>query len=938
MPKSLRVGLLLTAAVSQLVSFNALGAQPNRIVARIDNNNRVRLSGHIHPRALAGVDQGRVEASRPLQYVTITLKPSAAQQADLEQLLAEQQDPASPNYHRWLTPEQYGDRFGASQADLNQVVNWLQQQQLTVVGTARGRNWVAFSGTAGQVENAFQTQIHYYLAEDGTQHYANSTEPSIPAALAPVVSQIHGLTDFRLRAPKRQVRPGPASQPQYTSSHGNHYLAPDDIATIYNLQPLYGAGVDGTGQSIVVVGQTQINLSDIDQFRSAFNLPGSDPQVMLVPNSRDPGISQNDLIEADLDLEWSGAVARKASLIYVYSYDVMTAVQYAIDQNLAPVMSMSYGSCEAQTPSSDAQSMQSWAQQANAQGMTWLAASGDSGAGDCVGGGGRTGYGLQVDMPASLPQVTGIGGTEFNEGGGTYWGSNNANQASVLSYVPETAWNDSAIDGSPSASGGGASTFFAKPSWQSGAGVPNDGARDVPDVSVSASADHDGYLVYSAGQQVVGGTSVGAPSFAGIMALLNHYLLSTGAQGAAGVGNINPRLYSLAQTNASAFHDITSGDNIVNPCPARARNCTPTPVGFSAGPGYDQVTGLGSVDVSALIEAWHVGGPAIKSNAALAISANVASITTADSTILTATVKSTSGVTPGGTVTFLSGSATLGSAALAGSGGTATASLTLSGTQLAVGTDTITAQYSGDNLFNNATASVAVNVSAIGATGPPSITAAANAASFRQVYAPGEIVAVFGTQLAPAVESAAVLPLPKELAGASAVVNGVTAPLYYVAPGQLNIQIPYETPVNSSVLLTVNNNGQTSSTTLHIAPVAPGIFINTSGAPVPTTSAAHGDVAVLYITGDGALSPQLATGTAPAAGTAIANLPKPLQGATVTVGGVTADIQFIGIPPGLVGATQINYTIPAGAPTGAQPVVVTVGGVVTPPATLTVTP
>ena len=578
----------------------------------------------MHPKAAPENDQGRVDSSLTLTYVTVVLKPSPAQQADLEQLLAEQQDPSSPNYHHWLTPEEYADRFGVSQGDLNQVTAWLQAQHLTVAAVARGRNWVAFRGAARDVEEAFGTELHRYEV-NGALHYANASAPSIPAALDPVVLGIHGLNDIRLQPAIRFAKTLPAgsSRPNYTSGSGNHYLAPDDIAAIYDMQPLYNAGIDGTGQRLVVVGQTQINLSDLEQYRTYFNLPAHDPQVILVPNTTNPGISNSDLVEADLDLELSAAVARNVSVLYVFSADVTDAVQYAIDQNLAPVLSMSYGACEALTPASDASTLQSWASQANAQGITWLAASGDSGAADCVGESSRASYGLAVDLPAAIPQVTGVGGTEFAEGSGSYWNStNSASRASALSYIPEAVWNDSALVGSPTAGGGGASVNFPKPSWQAGTGVPSDGARDVPDVALAASADHDGYLIFSGGNEVVvGGTSAGAPSFAGITALVNQYTVSKGYQASPGLGNINPRLYGLAQAMPGVFHDVTAGNNIVNACPGKARTCSATQVGFSAGTGYDQATGLGSVDTYNLVTSWNSSSiPTTKPNLTIAMS------------------------------------------------------------------------------------------------------------------------------------------------------------------------------------------------------------------------------------------------------------------------------------------------------------------------------
>ena len=425
-------------------------------------------------------------------------------------------------------------------------------------------------------------------------HFANATEPSVPTAIAGVVKHIRGLNDFRMKPAKRMA------QPLYTSTRGNYYLSPDDVATIYNVAPLYANGTDGTGQKLVVAGQTQINLSDIQLFRSKFGLSPNDPQTVLVPGAGDPGISKDDLPEADLDIEWAGAMARNATILYVYSDDVMVAVQYAIDQNLAPVVSTSYGSCELETSKADAATLRSWAQQGNAQGITWFSASGDTGAADC---GDSQNSGLAVDLPGSIPEVTSVGGTEFNESSGIYWNTaTGSTGASVLSYIPEIAWNNSALDGEPSATGGGASVLFDKPSWQVGAGVPSDSARHVPDISLAASADHDGYLVYSGGTlQVFGGTSVPTPTFAGMTVLLNQALAMNGT----GLGNINPQLYALAQSNPAAFHDVSSGNNIVTvPCSRRSRNCVETAVGYSAGTAYVQATGLGSIDLSALSAAW----------------------------------------------------------------------------------------------------------------------------------------------------------------------------------------------------------------------------------------------------------------------------------------------------------------------------------------------
>jgi uncharacterized protein (TIGR03437 family) len=912
----------------------AANAQQNRIDRAVDIGQRHTLTGHLHPKARPENDQGRVLPSRKLSYVTLALANSATQQADLDQLLIDQQTPGSPNYHRWLTPEDFAQRFGVSEDDLTKIRAWLEGQGLTIAGVARSRNWIAVNGTAAQIESALQTEIHTYLV-NGQAHIANATEPSVPTAFAGVVRSIRGLNDFRAKPAKRPSR---NLAPNYTSGSGNHYLAPNDLATIYNMTALYKAGIDGSGQSLVIAGQTQINLSDIQLFRTTYNLPALDPQIVLVPNATDPGIVKNDLDEADLDIEWSGAVARNANIIFVYSDDVMVSIQYAIDQNLAPVVSTSYGLCELETPLSDALTFRSWAKQGNAQGITWFAASGDSGAADCDD---TQNSGYSVDAPASIPEVTGVGGTEFQEGGAAYWNaSNDANRASVLSYIPETSWNDSAFDGSPSASGGGASFFFAQPNWQTGPGVPGDNARHVPDISLTASADHDGYLVYTSGKlQVYGGTSVPTPSFAGIATLLNQYLVSSGAQSTPGLGNMNPKLYALAQSAPDVFHDIVTGNNTVTvSCPSRNPNCGTTAVGFSAGAGYDLVTGLGSVDAYKLATEWNSvgsGPPAAKTSIALV--SNLNTVAPTDVAYFIATVNNPTGDTPSGTVQFQANGASIGSANLVGSAGAATATLTVTGSQLPQGSPVITAVYT-DSSSNSVSASVTISITtASSGSATPVITGFANGASFKLTYAPGMTLSIFGSQLASSIAAASSVPLPISMGGVAVTVNGVAAPLYYVSPAQLNIQIPYETPLNSTATVNINNNGHVTAHTLNLASAAPGIFVDQNGAPVPTTSVGRGKIGTLFITGAGSVTPQVSTGAAPLNGTPLASLPKPTQNVTVTVGSVEAPTKFVGIPYGLVGVTQINYQIPAGIGIGTQPVVVIVGGVSSAPVTLTVT-
>lgn len=578
---------------------------------------RIPVNGNIHPLAKAGHDEGQVQPSTTLPRITLFFNHTPAQQSDLENLLKERQDPSSPNYHKWLTPAEYAARFGLSDSDFQKVTQWLDDHGFKVIEKANSRSYVVFSGTAAQVQSAFGTEIHKYQT-NGETHIANAIEPSLPSALATVVLGFKGLNDFRPR-PRHAI-----ARPRFTSSiSGNHFLTPDDFATIYDLKPLYDKGIDGSGQTLAIMGQTNILQSDIQTFRSVSGLTANPVQVLLIPNSTDPGIVKGDIDEANLDLDWAGAIARKANIVFVTSTNVFTSLQYAIDNNVAPVISISYGDCEQNFSPSEVNQLTSGLQQANAQGITVVTASGDSGAADCDFPATpnqvlkSATHGLAVDLPASSPNATGVGGTQFNEAGNasSFWsGFNNSLNGSALSYIPEIAWNETATElangGSIAAGGGGVSTLFPKPSWQTGNGVPNDNFRDVPDISLAAAFTNDGYLICSQGScvngyraadstlTVVGGTSAGTPSFAGVVALLNQL---TGTP----QGNLNQHLYQLAAVSTDAFHDITSGDNKV-PCTAGSTGCpNGGQIGFSAAAGYDLATGLGSLDVYRFATEWN---------------------------------------------------------------------------------------------------------------------------------------------------------------------------------------------------------------------------------------------------------------------------------------------------------------------------------------------
>jgi subtilase family serine protease len=598
--------------------------------------------------------------------------------------------------------------------------------------------------------------MHYYRI-NGVQHFAASTDLSVPAAIAPVILGIRNLDDFRPHSHavvNRNARPTPA----FTSSQtGNVYFAPGDIVTAYNIKPVYSAGYNGTGQSIAIVGQSAVELSDIQNFQGAAGLTVKNPTLVLMPGTGTSTFyADGDEGESDLDLEWSGAIAPGATIQFVYTgnnlnYGAFDAIEYAIDQKIAPIVSSSYGQCEAElsgvTLGSGANletTLEAAFEQAAVQGQTILAASGDDGSTDCFAGAGNGNPPLSeqetlaADYPASSPYVTGVGGTQvpsaYLTSGGGYWVAKSGSDtiSSALQYLPEVAWNEDAANCGQadclSASGGGSSTLFTKPSWQTGVpGIPNDGKRDVPDIAVYASPDLPGYLFCSSdktfwgqGQThsctsgfrdassgeltVIGGTSFGGPVYSGVMALINQKLNYT-----AGQGLINPTLYTLAATGAayaSAFHDITSGNN---DCAGGSADCSGTS-GFSAGVGYDQVTGLGSINVGNLAAAWPSStGPAlIDTTTAITASNTAPTVNVSDS--FTVTVASVSGNTiPTGTVSLtIDGGTPLTPISLAANG-TAAYATSFS----TAGTHEISAAYSGDSTHAASTGTVSVNVASV---------------------------------------------------------------------------------------------------------------------------------------------------------------------------------------------------------------------------------
>jgi uncharacterized protein (TIGR03437 family) len=699
----LRIALwLLLAAVAQ-------GSQ-NRVPGTIEDGETVALERSLRPDVMARRDLGPADPNLWIDDAILLVKPTPQQQAELDELMARQQDRRSPDFRRWLSPEQFADRFGLSRVDANALAGWLRRHGVTVNAVARGRHWVTFSGSAHSIGNAFQTEIHRYQV-NGELHYANATALRIPAVLKGVVGAVEGLHDFR---------PRHASTTPKFSLGGVHSLAPDDLATIYDIRPLYDQGIDGTGQRLAVIGASQIDNSDLEAYQREFGLPVREPEIVLF--GADPGRNAG-RGEAEGDLEVAVSVARNATLVYAYGGNTTSVTANVIDQRLATVITWSYVSCE----NSVSPATRILAQQASVLGITWMASAGDSGPANCdpfyQSSHPAAVFGPALSWPASMPEVTAVGGTEFREDGGNYWSAqNSANGASALAYIPEAAWNDTSFGNGIEAGGGGASVLFAKPAWQNGPGVPNDGARDVPDVSLSASSIHDPYRSYFDGTPGAynGGTSASSPAFAGMVALLNQYLVAKGEVSAPGLGNINPSLYRLAQTSPAAFHDVADGDTFI-PCVPGSTGCTTGNLGYRASPGYDLATGLGSVDLYQLAQSWNLTTPS-----QTILKLNVPTLNSTGTVQLTATVSGAGG-TPTGDVSFLTAGTVLGASPLSPAG---TASLSISGYSLLAGANAISAVYNGDNNYgaSSASASITVNLPAGGSavalrTSPNPVTA-----------------------------------------------------------------------------------------------------------------------------------------------------------------------------------------------------------------------
>jgi subtilase family serine protease len=819
-------------------------AAPSRIVSPIDEHSLSVLTNHVRKDALSAHDEGLVEDSREL-HLYLVLQRTSAQQADLENLIERQQQKGAAEYHQWLTPTEFGARFGASQEDIARLSQWLQSHGLQVRSVLNNGSMIDFSATSGQVREAFHTQLHY-LNLRGGRYPALLQDPQIPAALAPVVAGIKGLnkvpaftnhtepgqssydeTTHRFHMSRSALKPSPS--PAYSDGEGDYLVAPKDLYTIYNVNPLLSAGHLAGSATVAVIEESDIEYGTVDpnthvatggdvaNFRSLFGVPGTlNMHVYHGYGSvtcNDPGIdpsnNQED-IEASLDAEWINATAPSANEIFMSCDDstdngIFSSMAALVDNSLSDSMSLSYGESELYYTSGDYSAQDTLYAQAAAQGQSIFISSGDSGS-DVADQNteGTATSGINVSAFGS-PLVTVTGGTDFQdtydsvENGSpvsTYWSATNgSNYNDALSYVPEMPWND-ACAGSILAAyygysgaglcatgnfttggyvvggSGGISTHYSVPSWQTGISGYSNSMHAQPDIAGFASSGFWGHALLFCDSNpnlggyynctntstfgYAGGTSFVAPYMAGVGGMLTSY---TGSR----QGLLNPALYALAKTQYAAaatksacyatgqtsntgvttslpssaciFNDITTGNNDV-PCESGSTSCFVNSgasygmlsltgsgsltVAYPSTIGFDQTTGIGSVNVNQLITKWNTAF-----SSSTSVTATPASITSSQSTVLKATV---AGGTPTGydgtapkvtgSVSFKAGTTSLGSCTLSAG----TCSLTVAGTKFASGANSVTGTYTASPTYPAST-STPVTVTVTGGSAVVSLSA-----------------------------------------------------------------------------------------------------------------------------------------------------------------------------------------------------------------------
>ena len=748
--------ILCVALCSQFASSQIIPApQANRIAARPDLSITTTLPGHVPSWVRTAKDAGALAADTPLG-LTILLSRSPERQAAFTQMLTDQQNPGSSSYHRWLTPSQVGELYGPTQADLDALTRWLTSRGLTVTEIAPSRVFLHVSAPASVVANVFATRFRNYSV-GGETRFSVTSDPSIPAAFAAVIQSIAGLSESHLR-PMHRMHSMPMStktgssvaeaRPEYTNGgSGLHYVTPGDFSVIFDVQPAYSAGYTGTGQKVAIIGRSRVVSTDISEFETITGLAANPPNTIIPTTGVDPGVSgDGDQGEATLDVDRVIGTAPGVQADLVVSgtaggFDgIYVAAQYEVQTLRDPVMNISFGSCEVYEGASGVSVWDTLFSQAASEGISVFVSAADSGAATCD---------AQFSVPPAYQfrsinyicassYATCVGATEFADqtNPSQYWSSTNSTGlVSALGYIPEGAWNEPAEADASGATiyvaasgGGGASIYVPKPEWQSGTGVPADAVRDVPDVSFPG-AGHDGYFAcYAAGDgdcaanrfEYFSGTSAAAPTMAAVTALLNQK--TGGSQ-----GNLNPLLYRVAAATPSAFHDATPASSGVADCstatPSMCNNSTPSSTGLTGGlagfaltTGYDQATGLGSLDITNFLNA--ASAPA-SSPAATTLSVTESAKTIADtgSVTFTATLSATAAT---GTVQFLANGTELGSPVVLTGGVAVTSAVPFP----MAGQYLISAMYSGDSSFATATAP-GIGLTVTGLT--PSVTLTSSA-------------------------------------------------------------------------------------------------------------------------------------------------------------------------------------------------------------------
>ena len=883
-----RFALLALAATlcsnlqAQTLSSAALAAlkpvpQANRIAANANLGPKTQLTGHIPSWAnAASQTTTAVDLSSPL-HLSIVLRRDPAVQAAFTQFLADQQNPGSPLYHQWLTPQQVGVLFGPTSSDLAAVSSWLIGQGLTVDSVAPSRAILEVSGTTATVANAFRTSFGYFTL-NGKARFSAIAEPSIPTALTPVIDSISGLTEIPIEPhSQRNLGPAPASAPQssspsplLTTTSGDHYLTPNDFATIYDINSVYSSGNTGgtigsAAQHIAIIGRSRVSATDISEYAAntaiaSYNLntiiPGTgiDPGPVCTSANASTCSTAGDQGEATLDVDRVIGTAPGVHADLVVSltaggYDgIYVAAAWNVNTLKDTIMTISFGACEYFAGSSGVNLWNTLFSAGAAEGISTFVSAGDSGADGCTQSfvPVTTSYAASINYICSSSYATCVGGTEFNDTANpsTYWSSTNGTGlSSVLSYMPEGAWNEpSSVNSSkqtvyaPASSGGGPSVYITKPIWQTGTTIA-DGARDTPDVAFPA-AGHDGFyacLDYAlvadgapAGSNCTtagggyffyfSGTSAAAPSVAAITALVSTRLASS-------QGNLNPLLYKLATSTPAAFHDITVATSGVSGCtattPSMCNNSTPSASGLTGGlsgylvnTGYDLATGLGSFDVAKFIAAAAI----IPTSLALTATPNPAN--TAEAVALTATLTpGTSTFTPTGSVQFYSNNVAIGPAVtISGNAATFTDTFTT------VGTYSITAVYSGDPNFATSTATA---VSLVVTAPPFTVTPAVTSYNLISGATTGntDVIAVASpTTFAGSVSLGCAVTNASGTAAGSCIILPATATLTAGSSSPSTLTI--NTTLGTSGVLNVKVTGTNGSTTVSSA----NITVNLTGA------------------------------------------------------------------------------------------------------------